>query len=125
PKLEIMGQAEWPGIVEQETWRAVVGLLGDPDRYTAKNKGARSLLTGIALCGVCGATMHSGGSNSHQDRIYRCSGPPLYNGHVSRSALPVEEFISEVVIARLSRPDAVELLTDDERPDIEALRSEA
>jgi hypothetical protein len=37
----------------------------------------------------------------------------------------VEEWVSEVVIARLSRPDAVELLTDNERPDIEALRSEA
>jgi hypothetical protein len=33
--------------------------------------------------------------------------------------------VSEVVVARLSRDDAAELLTDDKQPDIEALRSEA
>jgi site-specific DNA recombinase len=103
----------------------VVGVLSDPDRYTAKNRGARSLLTGIALCGVCGATVHAGGANTHQSRIYRCSGPPRYNGHVSRSAAPVEQWVSEVVIARLSRDDAAELLRDDNRPDVEALRTEA
>ena len=72
-----------------------------------------------------GATVHSGGANNHQQRIYRCSGPPQYNGHVSRSAVPVEEWVSEVAIARLSRDDAGELLRDDKRPDVEALRTEA
>jgi site-specific DNA recombinase len=100
-----------------------VGLLSDPDRYTARNRGARSLLTGIALCGVCGATVHAGGANTHQKRIYRCSAG--YNGHVSRSAAPVEQWVSKVVVNILSRPDAAELLADDDQPDIEALRSEA
>jgi site-specific DNA recombinase len=80
-------------------------------------------LTGIALCGVCGAAVHAGGANTHQKRIYRCSAGN--NGHVSRSAAPVEQWVSEVAIARLSRPDAGELLTDDERPDIDGLRTEA
>jgi site-specific DNA recombinase len=122
PKIEAIAPAEWPGIVSEETWRAAVGLLSDPERYTARNKGARSLLTGIALCGVCGAHVHSGGP-THKKRIYRCSAS--FNGHVSRLAEPVEDHVSDVAIARLSREDAVELLQDDNRPDIDALRTEA
>ena len=113
--------AQWDGLVEEGTWRAVVALLSDPDRY--RRRGARALLTGIAFCGVCGATVHAGGANTRQSRIYRCSAG--YNGHVSRSAVPVEDWVSEVAIARLSRPDAIELLHDDNRPDLEVLRREA
>jgi DNA invertase Pin-like site-specific DNA recombinase len=121
-KIEEMGPAQWPAIVSEETWRAVVDLLADPARYLARNRRARSLLSGIAMCGVCGATVNSGGANNHQQRIYRCSGS---TGHVSRAAAPVENWVSEVAVARLSREDAAELLHDDKRPDIEALRREA
>jgi DNA invertase Pin-like site-specific DNA recombinase len=121
-KIEVAGPAKWPGIISEETWRAVVGLLSDPARFTAKNSGGRNLLTGIALCGVCGATVNAGGSNRPGHRIYRCSATW---GHVVRAALPVEKYVGEVVIARLSRPDAADLLRDDKRPDIDALRSEA
>jgi len=37
----------------------------------------------------------------------------------------IEEYVSEVVIERLSRPDAVELLVDRDRPDAGKLREEA
>jgi site-specific DNA recombinase len=121
-KVEIKGQAQWPGIVEEETWRAAVELLADPDRYTARNRGGRALLTGTAYCGLCDdVTVHAGGANSHQGRVYRCS----QKNHLSRAAEPVEQWVSEVVIARLSRDDAAELLRDDERPDMGALRTEA
>jgi site-specific DNA recombinase len=121
-KIEEAGKAQWPAIVSEETWRAVADLLTDPERYTARNRGGRSLLTGVALCGVCGAPVHAGGANTHQSRIYRCAGS---KGHVSRAAAPVEDWVSEVAIARLSRDDAGELLQDDKRPDVAALRSEA
>jgi hypothetical protein len=78
-------------------------------------------LTGIALCGVCGATVNGARARTKK-RIYRCS---RSYGHICRAAEPVEEWVSEVVVARLSREDASELLTDDKRPDIDALRSEA
>lgn len=123
-KIEAIAPAQWKAIVPEEVWRAATALLSDPDRYTALNRGSRALLTGIALCGVCGATVHAGGSSRPGHKIYRCYA--AYNGHVSRAASPVEQWVSEVVIARLSRPDAAELLRDDsERPDMVALRSEA
>ena len=93
--------AEWPGLISEGTWRATVDLLSDPDRFTARHRRARFLLTGVALCGVCGATVNAGGSNRPGHRIYRCS--ESY-GHVQRAAVPVEEWVSEVAIARLSGP---------------------
>jgi site-specific DNA recombinase len=57
-KIEVMGKAQWPPIVTEETWRAVVGLLSDPERFAGRGRGARALLTGIAVCGLCGATVN-------------------------------------------------------------------
>jgi site-specific DNA recombinase len=119
--VEDMGPAKWPAIVSEETWRATVGLLSDPERFTGRGRGARALLTGIALCGVCEATVNGARARSGH-RIYRCSEVP---GHLSRAAEPVEQWVGEVVVARLSRSDAVGLLRDDKRPDIEALSTEA
>lgn len=121
-KIEAVAPAQWPGIVSEERWRAVVGALSDPARYTSLGRGGRALLTGLARCGICGATVNVGGSRSGKARLYRCSASW---GHISRMAAPVDGWISEVAIARLSRPDAVELLRDDHRPDIEELRTEA
>ena len=62
--------------------------------------------------------------------IYRCT-PSTRNrahpgGHVARQAAPVEDFIEKLVIARLSRPDAADLIAVPEGgPDVAALREEA
>ena len=58
---------------------------------TRARAGSSPLLTGIALCGVCGATVNAGGRNGPTGRkglrIYRCTAS---YGHVSRFAEPVE-----------------------------------
>jgi site-specific DNA recombinase len=118
---EVIGPAAWPSIVEEETWRAVVELLRDPTRRK-KATSARALLTGIALCGVCGSTVHTGGSTIPGHRTYRCRGS---QGHLGRSAVPVEEYVSAVVVARLSQPDVGDLLIDTKKPDVPKLREQA
>jgi site-specific DNA recombinase len=46
--------------------------------------------------------------------------------HVARQAGPVEDFITRLVVGRLSRPDAADLVTAEEGgPDVMALREEA
>jgi site-specific DNA recombinase len=121
PDEGIVGPASWPALVGEETWRAAVDLLGDPSRRRG-TPGARQLLTGLARCGVCGELVHGGGA-SHGKPIYRCRS----GRHVSRLAAPVDEYIGALVIARLSRADARDLLTapDIARPDVPALREEA
>jgi hypothetical protein len=71
---------------------------------------------------VCGATVHAGGNARQGVRAYRCSGS---FGHFARKAEPVEDYTAAVIVARLSRPDASELLTDHAKPDTGALRDES
>ena len=118
---EIVAPATWPRIVDEETWRAASALLSDRAGATPARSG-RALLTGVALCGVCGqesgATVHLGANNMSQP-IDRCG---QSQGHIARRAEPIDEYVSMLVVARLSRPDAATLLVDDTRPDVAGLR---
>jgi hypothetical protein len=62
------------------------------------------MLTTVALCGVCDGPIHTGGNKGYP--VYRCA---VSTGHFSRKAAPIDEYVSEVMIARLSRPDAADL----------------
>jgi site-specific DNA recombinase len=62
--------------------------------------------------------------------IYRCAPATRNRGysgsHVARQAVPVEEFITKLVVGRLSRADAADLVAVSENgPDVVALREEA
>jgi DNA invertase Pin-like site-specific DNA recombinase len=122
---EIVGTGEWEPLVAEETWRAVRGILEDPARKPPR--GVRTLLGGLALC-PCGNVVT--GMPSHTGHhIYRCAPPgrdPGHHGHVARQAAPVETFIERAVVARLSAPDAADLVAVPEGgPDVGALREEA
>ncbi len=119
PDEGIIGPAAWPAIVAEETWRAAIALLADPDRRSG-TPGARQLLTGLARCSLCDESVHGGGA-SHKQPIYRCRS----GKHINRIAAPVDDYVSRVVVARLRRADARELLTADDAPDLRALRDEA
>ncbi|AVT37397.1 recombinase family protein [Plantactinospora sp. BB1] len=121
---EIVGPAAWPSVVDEEQWRAVVGLLTDPGRRTWVTAARRWLLSGLALCGVCGGPI----------RATRQNGTPSYTCKprkcVARTAAEVETFVTDVVIERLSRPDVAELLatpapdrTADLRQELLAIRT--
>ncbi|MFC5140325.1 recombinase family protein [Actinomycetospora rhizophila] len=109
---EIVASAQWPAIVPEETWRAVRVVLEDPGRTQVRDHARRWLLSGLALCGRCGAPVRIGsaGTNkAHAKPYYRCSGPRM---HVSRVAEHVDELVGALVVGRLSRDDAVELLAE-------------
>jgi site-specific DNA recombinase len=120
-KGEIMAKAIWPAIVSEETWRAAVALLSDPKRRSGPRGNARALLTGVAVCGVCGAHCHSGGAARPGHPAYRCSGS---RGHIARMTGPIDAYVTRVVLARLARPDAKDLVTVTKGPSVAALRTE-
>jgi DNA invertase Pin-like site-specific DNA recombinase len=123
-KGEIMPTpAEWPAIVSEETFEATRALLSNPARRTAGRAPTR-LLTGIARCAVagCGATVHSGGNSRRGVAAYRCSGSL---GHIARMAGPVDDYVSRIVVARLSRADAATLMHRKDLPDVDQLRADA
>jgi DNA invertase Pin-like site-specific DNA recombinase len=103
-----VGPAVWPSLVDEDTFRATEALLSMPERRTTTNTARKYLLPGLALCGVCGATMTTG-HTQHGKRIYRCRAA----AHISRKAEPVDELVQAVTVARLSRPDALDLLAED------------
>jgi len=97
--------AEWPALVELDAWEAAQAILSAPERRWPS--ASRLLLSGVARCAVCDAPIQSGGTRNGRNR-YRCA---RMGGHAYREAAPIDEYISDVVIARLSSPDAVDLLT--------------
>ncbi|WP_165791126.1 recombinase family protein [Cryobacterium zongtaii] len=117
---EIVADAVWPALVDESTWLATSAVLRDPARRSGKPNG-RYLLSGLAVCGICGATAHAGANARAGVRGYRCSGS---TGHFARKAQPVEEFVGAAIVARASLPEANEMLFDTERPDIADLNSE-
>ena len=123
---EIVGKAAWPPIVDEDTWRAVVALLTDPARRTNPGAGARWLLSGMALCGVCGAPVRSTSAGGHSrgrrmKPAYTCRS----GKHVVRDAAEVDRFVEKVILERLSRKDARDLLTRDTPGDTAGLHLEA
>ena len=130
-KGEEIGPAVWPAIVPEETFRAVKAVLTTPTRHSGgTGYVGRQLLTGVAVCAnpECGMTVHGGGA-AHKKPIYRCRSDQAPNSrspgtHVNRLSAPVDSFVRLVVVERLSRPDARDLVIDSQRPDVNALRDE-
>ncbi|MEU3168969.1 recombinase family protein [Streptosporangium sp. NPDC006930] len=130
-KGEVIGNASWPAIVSESAWRGVVALLSDPVRRTTPGNQAKWLGSGIYLCGIegCGKTLICSRSGQQRNPAYRCR--PRQGGtrggerHVVRTAGPLDTFVEEVIIERLSRPDAIDLLKDDQREDVAPLHIEA
>jgi DNA invertase Pin-like site-specific DNA recombinase len=119
PELGITGKAEWPAIVDEPMWRAAVRILCDSGRRRPAI-GGKGLLTGLALCGVCGATVCLGGAQRAGIRSYRC----ISGAHVNRMAQPVDDYVTTLALGRLTQPDAGKLWTA-ERSDAGELMAEA
>ncbi|MDM4720141.1 recombinase family protein [Micromonospora sp. WMMA1363] len=104
---QVIGPASWPAIVDEDRWRACVAILEDPGRRTQWSSARRWLLSGIALCDVCGAPVlctQVGGSRLKPS--YTCR----KGRHVVRNAAELDEYVDAVVVERLSRKDAADLL---------------
>jgi DNA invertase Pin-like site-specific DNA recombinase len=117
-----------PGVIPEpilgaDRWEKLRDKLTDPSRRTNASRAnePRWLLSGFAVCGVCGGPLRaSGGKN----RAYAYIG----NGccHVRRNAAKVDAAIESAVLAVLGRDDAADLLRPPARPDVDTpkLRAE-
>ncbi|MEJ3658770.1 recombinase family protein [Actinomycetes bacterium KLBMP 9759] len=120
-----VGPATWPAILEPALWRTLRRLLTAQDRRPPRSQDLRWLGSGLFLCGVCGdgTTMLSASARSRAGGgrtipSYRCRA----GTHLTRVAAPLDDFVSALVIERLSQPDArLMLAAEDRRVDVEAL----
>ncbi|MFK0297274.1 recombinase family protein [Streptomyces sp. NPDC090442] len=120
----VIGKAEWPAILktakEVQAFYACVQRLNDPKRTTTRPGGIKHMMTGLGTCGVCGGKITASyraqtvGQGDARPTRYGCGGTATEGGFcVSIQKTDLDQFISDLVTARLSRPDAVELLADD------------
>jgi DNA invertase Pin-like site-specific DNA recombinase len=125
---QVTGTAQWPAVVDEETWNKVVKVLDNPQRRSGPGPARKHLLSFVATCGLCGGPVLCGssrGSNSRPRRkVYRCR-EGAAKGHVARDQAATDGFIVALAIARLSRPDAVDLLIPDRRELLAALNRDA
>jgi site-specific DNA recombinase len=120
---QVVGLADWPPILEDGIWRGVCAVLGDPTRRTNTSTARRWLLSGLAVCGVCGEPVRSFSAGTSRGRatkpVYTCRS----GKHVVRDAAECDRFAEQVIVERLSHPDARELLAPDQRTNTAALHS--
>lgn len=112
---KVVGPAQWPPLVDEDRWRAVVSLLADPSRRTQWSSARRWMLSGVATCGVCGSPVICTrvATRTVLTPSYTCRA----GKHVARIAAELDAYVTQLVIARLSRPDAVDLLAAAAGPD--------
>lgn len=114
---EVTARGQWEPILAVEDYRQIQAILNAPGRRTNPGKDGRvHLLSGLARCGVCGGTVvvgkgkvydGKGGRRSGGKSVYRCR-----SAHVLRDLQRVEDFVTRVLLARLKRADAADLLVD-------------
>lgn len=119
---EVIGQGTWTPLVDEATYRAVCSILRASNRGHGKPTKRSRLLTGVARCPKCGATVVGGWTASRKGGsvpAYRCR-----TQHMQRNAEPIERRIIADTLAVLTLPGAREVITHRERPDADALRIE-
>lgn len=112
------GMAQWPPLWDEVTHEALRAVLNDPARRTFPGAGRRHLLSGVALCGECGAPVKV--RISAQVPYYSCSRSAR---HPMRHRDRVDELVTELALRRLEKPDAAALLGRDTGGERQALVS--
>ena len=107
---EVIDRGVWEPILDEDTHNAVRAILTDPSRQRT-GQPRRYLLSGLALCAVCGARCY--GVAGKRGPLYFCES----RKHIARRAEHVETLVHETMIERLSRPDAAAALARSEKSD--------
>lgn len=115
-------QGNWEPIIDLATYRRLQSVIAHRPAVGYRKAGRKHLLTGFAVCGVCGAQLSAGAGRSNGKPAYRCDRRKSHRpdvlgcGKISRSAVPLEHLIKEAVLYRLASRPLLELLnrkTDD------------
>ncbi|MDQ0283802.1 recombinase family protein [Rhodococcoides fascians] len=103
-KGAVTGPATWEPLISQDDHDAILALLSDPSRSSTTGRKPAWLLTGIALCGVCGGKVNRAKNRGYDTYVCRegfC---------VTRRTTHVDKLVGEAVVRRLEKPDILELL---------------
>lgn len=106
-------KAQWDPIITEDQRVALLSLFNDPARKRKTGTSAAYLLSGLAICGGCGAPMRSARIRTRGDDkrgIYRCHRVSQAGDrddtvkHPYRDAEALDFHVSQLVIKRLEAP---------------------
>lgn len=120
-------RSSFPAIITEDEWRTVKAIITNPSRRMQTDSRIRHMLAGLLRCGSCGAAMktssRAGGATASKT-YYKC--PSTGQGHAFQTAAPVEQLVSEIVVARLELPGVIARLAGPQDQGLQhALQSEA
>lgn len=106
---EVIGPGTWEPLMPADLYDRVVAVLTDPSRKVG-TRSRKHLLSGIAECGKCDGGLIRVIPGTHGP-VYVCT-----DCHgIRRKQEPVDAYVSKVMIARLSRPDAAAAFHGDDQ----------
>lgn len=111
-------EANWPALIDEETWWGAHRILTDPSRRKSRPGRGVHLLSSVAKCGVCGAGLVRKKANARGYMTYSCPDRVC----VAIKAGPLDDYVEEIMVRWLSDPDVMADLT---RGDDSAVASEA
>jgi hypothetical protein len=113
----------WKPIVTRARWEQVCAVVKGRSRYAGLPR-RRSMLTGILICGACGAPMVRS-SNGDKIRLWRCHPGPRRDGcgRVSIHAARVEPIVVEATMLWVDGKDLAAMLSN-EHPDMAKAQAE-
>jgi DNA invertase Pin-like site-specific DNA recombinase len=127
-------KGNWDPILDYETVLAIRQVLKDREAATGgkapRGPKPKYLLTGLLRCGVCGSR-HVHGGGTEERRVYSCLGawwdkpelpPGVRKHHLSRSLVPVDAYVTGLVLDVIAEQAAADMLTD-RGEDLAALRA--
>lgn len=115
---EVIGPGNWPAIVTEEQHDQVVAMLTDPSRRKQRGTELRHLLSGLILCGRCGARCGSAagitrkrvdGTKVRGGKTYTCTTCFKVRAKIE----DVDRVVEGLVEGRLAMPDAPLLFAGD------------
>jgi len=96
-------QGDWLPIVGEDTWKASLHLMGDASMRGRGQGTRKGLLSGIARCAECGATVHLRTRRTEARgllrKIYGCD-----NGHASAPVEWLDDQVGKAIVRRLLSP---------------------
>jgi DNA invertase Pin-like site-specific DNA recombinase len=96
-------EADWPAIVDRDTWEQLRAILGDAPTAKGPKEPRSYLLSNIAICDRCGTPML--GQARMGTPAYACRREKGGCGRVHRIAKPLDDYLRDEVLDALASPE--------------------
>ncbi|MGY4650588.1 recombinase family protein [Mycobacterium sp. URHB0021] len=101
---KVVGHGTWDPLLEENIHLGLVAFLSDPKRRTGIAFETKHQGSGVYRCGICGGKMYAGYPNRGKGRPTRMTYLCRPSSHVARLGEPLDAFINDLVVGRLSNP---------------------